>query len=174
MTILQAPQSEVLQTANPPGPPPNGFYPPQSLVSVSPGVIRDANQPLHQMAVNADGSIDISGSDGATVASVTNPVATTTPIPASIVTGQAVIASGGTAVQLSGSSSPLKNGMVIQAYSGNSGYVTIGGSGVSNTVNGTGNGYILGPGQAVWFACSNANIPYFNGTTGAIVSFLGN
>ena len=48
-----------------------------------------------------------------------------------------------------------------------------GGASVANTVNGTGNGYILEAGASASFAVSNSNALYINGTTGDIVSFAG-
>lgn len=89
-------------------------------------------------------------------------------------TGQAKIATTGTAIQLDSSSQPLTNGVIISAVSGNNAAgVTIGGATVTNTVNGTGNGYILAPGASVSFAIANTNELYINGTIGDIVSWAG-
>lgn len=107
---------------------------------------------------------------GSTVQPVSGTVSTT--LSTAAVVGQAKIASTGTAVQLSAGA--LNNGVIISAASGNNAAgVTIGGSGVTNTVNGTGNGYILAPGASVSFAVDNVNRLYINGTTGDIVSWAG-
>ena len=94
------------------------------------------------------------------------PLTTTAPI-----TGQATIAVTGTAVQLP--SNRLTNGFIIPAKSTNSANITIGGSSVTNTVDGTGNGYILAAGASMSMAQHNTNLVYINGTSGDIVSFLG-
>lgn len=85
--------------------------------------------------------------------------------------GQAVIAVTGTAVQLG--SNTLENGVIITAKSSNTGNIKVGGSGVTNTETGAGNGYILEPGASISVAASNTNVLYVNGTAGDIVSFLG-
>ena len=85
--------------------------------------------------------------------------------------GQAKIAVTGTRVQLG--SNVLTNGVIVSAKSGNAAVVTIGGSAVTNTVDGTGNGYILAAGASVSFAVSNTNALYLNGTAGDIISFAG-
>lgn len=51
--------------------------------------------------------------------------------------------------------------------------LTLGGSGVNNTVNGTGNGYTLAPGASISFAIANTNDIWINGTIGDIVSWAG-
>lgn len=85
--------------------------------------------------------------------------------------GQAKIAATGTAVQLS--SNALSNGVIVTAKSTNTANIHIGGSGVTNTEDGTGNGYILEPGSSASWAVTNTNALYINGTTGDIVSFAG-
>ena len=52
--------------------------------------------------------------------------------------------------------------------------VTVGLTGVNNTTDGTGNGFILYPGDEVFLAVTNTNLVFINGTTGDIVSFQGN
>lgn len=86
-------------------------------------------------------------------------------------TGQAKIAVTGTRVQLA--NNVLSNGVILSALSTNATSITVGGSGVTNTVDGTGNGYILEPGGSVSFAVTNTNALYVNGTAGDIVSFAG-
>lgn len=102
--------------------------------------------------------------------------ATITPaLVSSPLVGQAKIASTGTAVRLNGGTSqPLTNGLIISAVSGNNASgVTIGGSGVTNTADGTGNGYILAPGASVSFAIADTNEIWINGTTADFVSWAG-
>lgn len=86
--------------------------------------------------------------------------------------GQIVIAVTGTAIAL-----PTLvgyNGIVLTAKAANNAAgMTIGSSTVTNTVNGTGNGYILAPGASVGVATSQFNQLYVNGTVGDIVSYLG-
>lgn len=84
---------------------------------------------------------------------------------------QKKIAVTGTAVQLQ--SNTLVNGVIITAYSGNTNPITIGGSGVTNTFDGTGNGYILEAGSSVSFGVTNTNVLYINGTSGDYISFAG-
>lgn len=88
------------------------------------------------------------------------------------VVGQVVIAVTGTAVALSAASVPLPGGSVfLTALSTNTAVVTVGGSGVTNTVDGSGNGLILGAGgNAVVFA-DDLNKVCVNGTAGDIVSY---
>ena|ERR1700728_4681504 len=86
-------------------------------------------------------------------------------------TGQGKIATTGTAVQLS--SNVLVNGVIVTALSTNAAAIVIGPSGVANTLDGTGNGYVLLPGASVSFAVTNTNTLYINGTIGDGVSFGG-
>lgn len=85
--------------------------------------------------------------------------------------GQAKIAVTATAVQLG--SNTLLNGVIISAKSTNTASITIGGSGVTNTVDGTGNGLILAAGASMSWAVSNTNALWINGTAGDIVSYAG-
>ena len=88
--------------------------------------------------------------------------------------GQSKIVSTGVAVRLNGGTSqPLTNGLIITALSTNTATIEVGGSGVTNTIDGTGNGYILAAGASVSFAVTNANDIYINGTSGDIVSWAG-
>ena len=84
---------------------------------------------------------------------------------------QAKISVTGTRVQLG--SNVLSNGVIITALSTNTAKMTVGGSAVTNTVDGTGNGYILEAGSSSSFAVSNTNALYINGTAGDIVSYAG-
>ncbi len=85
--------------------------------------------------------------------------------------GQAKIAITATAVQLP--SNVLLNGVIITALSTNAASIEIGTSGVTNTTDGTGNGYILAAGTSISFAVTNTNVLYINGTSGDIISFAG-
>ena len=81
------------------------------------------------------------------------------------ITGQAVIAVTGTAVRLSATSVPLPGGgVLLWADSGNSAAMTAGGAGVTNAVDGTGNGVVIPAGeQRVVFAADLRDV-YVNGT----------
>ena len=85
--------------------------------------------------------------------------------------GQAKIAVTNTAVQLG--SNALTNGVIVTAKSTNAASITVGGSSVTSTVDGTGNGYILAAGASASWAVSNTNALWINGTSGDIVSFAG-
>lgn len=88
------------------------------------------------------------------------------------VVGQAVIAVTGTAVALSATSKPLPMSSVfVAALSTNTAKMTVGGSGVNNTVNGSGNGFIIEAGQTVPVMANDLADVFINGTVGDIVSF---
>jgi len=95
----------------------------------------------------------------------------TTAIIGSVLVGQSKVSVTGTAVQLG--SNVLTNGFIITAKSTNTAPISVGGSGVNNTVTGSGNGYILEAGASVSFAATNTNLYYINGTANDIVSFAG-
>jgi len=84
--------------------------------------------------------------------------------------GQVVIAVTGTAVRLLAPSVPLPTASVLvyslaaNAAAGG----TVGGAGVTNVVNGAGNGYILEPGQSMVIMPDDINEVYVNGTAGDI------
>lgn len=99
------------------------------------------------------------------VVPISNPLVTTPLV------GQAKIATTGTAVQLS--TQTLSNGVIISANGANATPISIGGSGVNNTVGGTGNGYLLAAGASISFAMANVNDLYINGTAGDYVSWAG-
>jgi hypothetical protein len=88
--------------------------------------------------------------------------------------GQAKIAVTGTAVQLNaGTTQALTNGLIISAPAGNVAPIAVGGSNVTNTANGSGNGYLIAPGASVSFAMANTNQIWINGTSGDYVSWAG-
>lgn len=106
------------------------------------------------------------------LASNQSAIPTTTPLAAPVV-GQIKIAVTGTAVQLP--SNTLVNGIVIKAKStNNAAGAFIGGSGVTITDDGTGNGYKIVAGEAMSFAVPNSNALYVNGTLGDIFYYGGN
>lgn len=95
--------------------------------------------------------------------------------PATLVTGQAIIVTTGTAVRLTATSTPLINGIIIKSLSTNNATgQTVGASGITNAVAGSGNGYILFPGEASSFGVTNLNVVYVNGTAGDIFTYQGN
>lgn len=85
--------------------------------------------------------------------------------------GQVSIAVTGKAVQFK--SAPLANGVIVSAKVGNVASIEVGANGVTNTADGTGNGYILSAGASVSFAVTNASSIWVNGTSGDIVSYAG-
>lgn len=107
-------------------------------------------------------------------------VSTSNPLPTSVdanalasqpIVGQVTIATTATEVQLP--SHALTNGVIITAKSSNTNSITIGGSGVTNIIDGTGNGYILEAGSSISFAVTNTDVLYINGTAGDLISFAG-
>jgi hypothetical protein len=87
--------------------------------------------------------------------------------------GQVKIAVTGTAVPLSATSAPLVGGSVqIRAKTGNNvAHGTVGDSTVTNTVDGTGNGYILEAGDIVVAIASDLADVYVNGTANDVFSY---
>lgn len=106
---------------------------------------------------------------GSTVQPVSGTVSTT--LSTAPVVGQAKIASTGVAQQLSAGA--LANGVILTAKTGNAASIEVGASGVNNTVDGTGNGYILAAGASVSFAVDNVNRIYVNGTANDVISWAG-
>jgi len=89
------------------------------------------------------------------------------------VAGQATIATTGTAIQLTASSTPLANGIILVAKSTNAANLHVGASGVTNTEAGAGTGVILEPGKMVLLCVNNANVIYVNGTINDVISYIG-
>lgn len=127
-------------------------------------ISEDATTKQVQRIVNND-------STGAETGVTSNPLITKGAQSTAPAVGQAKIAVSGTAVQLGSNATP--NGVVVTALSSNGASITVGGSGVTNTVDGTGNGYIIEPGGSGAFAVTNTNALYINGFIGDIVSFAG-
>ena len=109
--------------------------------------------------------------EGGNLASIKTDLDTHVAENATLVEGQTKIATTGTAVQLA--SNVLKNGVIITAKSSNAAPLSLGGSGVNNTVDGTGNGQILEAGKSIFVIIPNTDALYLNGTAGDICSFIG-
>lgn len=78
-----------------------------------------------------------------------------------LVFGQAQVATAGTAVQLANNA--VSVGVIVQALMQNTNEVYVGGSGVTTTHDGTGNGFELQPGQSVTLpVTTNTDILYIN------------
>ena len=67
----------------------------------------------------------------------------------------------------------LKNGVAIRAKSTNVGKVFVGGSGVTATDDGTGNGFALQPGDAISIPASTTANTYIIGTANDVVYVIG-
>jgi len=120
-----------------------------------------ATNTLEPFAVNATGEL--------TASSNIDSIAVPTNSPR---TGQAVIAVTGTAVRLSVASVILPGGSVfLTALTDNAAAMTAGGSTVTNTIDGTGNGIIIGPGSNVVVFTDDLNTVYVNGTAGDVISW---
>jgi hypothetical protein len=91
--------------------------------------------------------------------------------PATIVTGQVALTANNRG-QLA--SNALVNGVIVKSSPNNAANVLIGGSAVTSTADGTGNGYILTPGEAASFGVTNTNAIYAISTAAAVLSFEGN
>jgi hypothetical protein len=85
--------------------------------------------------------------------------------------GQILLAVTNSVTQLP--SNALANGVIITAKSTNAADIHIGGPGVNNVDTGTGNGYILEPGNSVSAVVNNTNELYIIGTVGDLISFIG-
>lgn len=88
-----------------------------------------------------------------------------------VVTGQKAVAVTGTAVNLP--DNKLSNGVILTAKSTNSGNILVGMSNVSVTEDGSGNGYILEPGNSVSYGVTNTNTIWVNGSASDVVSWSG-
>ena len=100
------------------------------------------------------------------------PLQVETPLPATPICGQGVIVATGVAQALP--SGTFKNGVVIKAATNNTQVICVGGAGVTNIVNGTGNGYPLAAGETIAFALPNSNTIFVAGTAGDKFFFAGN
>ena len=121
-------------------------------------------------------SIQVNTSNAATSAAQTNGLqktqVTSNALSGGPLVGQAKVAVTSTAVQLNnGTSQVLINGIIISAPSTNVTAIAIGGSGVTNTGAGAGNGYLLTPGASISFAVTNTNTLWINGTANDFISW---
>jgi hypothetical protein len=66
------------------------------------------------------------------------------------------------------------NGFVIKAKATNSGKVFVGGSGVTTTDDGTGNGFALAAGESVSIGANSTSLFYIIGTASDVVYVMGN
>jgi len=82
--------------------------------------------------------------------------------------GQKTIAVTNTAVALTSATTSVKNGIIVQALSGNSTTVHVGGGGVTSS-----NGFELQAGQATSIATENVSLIFVVGTAGDGVCFIG-
>jgi len=86
--------------------------------------------------------------------------------------GQVTVAETGTAVKFSATSKLLPGASVlVWASSSNDAAVTIGGSAVTNTVDGTGNGVVVPAGETRLFFPEDLEDAYLNGTAGDWISY---
>ena len=86
--------------------------------------------------------------------------------------GQKVIAVTNTRLALAAVATPLPtSSVVVYALAGNAAAMTVGGSAVTNTVDGSGNGYILEAGQSVVVMADDLADVYVNGTAADIATF---
>ena len=77
----------------------------------------------------------------------------------------------GSAIQLP--NGLVNNGVILQAKSSNTNDIMIGGSGVNQTEDGTGNGFVLEPAFQITFAADNLNELYAIGNSGDVLSYAG-
>jgi len=88
------------------------------------------------------------------------------------VVGQVIIAVTGTAVALASEETPLPSGYVsVHALSTNAAAILVGNDEVSNTSDGSGDGYILEAGETQTFFVPDLSLLYVNGTEDDIATF---
>lgn len=88
------------------------------------------------------------------------------------VVGQVKVTEEGTAAPFSDVSIPLPGGVVsITAHEENSGVVVVGGSDVTNTADGTGNGLVIPKGITATLMVSDLQSVYLNGSAGDWVTY---
>ncbi len=95
------------------------------------------------------------------------------PIPAALIAGQYKITALAGSIT-GGTATPLINGVEISALSTNTGNVFLGGSTVTTTADGTGNGWILEPGNSKFIAIADLSKVYAIGTANDVISWGGN
>jgi hypothetical protein len=127
----------------------------QAALAAGSTSINDYNNTDLSLKINSDGSIN-------TGVKAINP--------ATFVTFQVKMT--GSAVQLP--SNALVNGLVCTAKGANAASVEFGGAGVTATVDGTGNGYIVPAGGSISAGITNSNVLYAIGTNNDVISCNGN
>jgi len=118
--------------------------------------------PLPAVNTAVDNTVIVLNADGT--------VANTGGVVSSIYADQQVVTASAAAL----SAQALINGLVIRAKSTNVGSVFVGGSTVTATDDGSGNGFAVPPGATLSLPVSNASAAYIIGTAGDIVYVTGN
>ncbi len=136
-------------------------------------VRRSTQEIVPQRMKDIGGGITAAAVEIEGTAVVTGAVTTSATLPTGApIVGQKKIGVTGTAVQLNSNSVALPGGMVIvAAHPDNAAKMTVGAAAVTNTVDGTGNGAILAPGEAIAVFVANVNLVYINGTANDIASY---
>ncbi len=134
---------------------------------------RDANRVITILAVTDDGNVEprrilVDPSTGRLKTNTTvTGILTVDNLGTTVITGQKTVAVTNTAVALVTSSTPVKNGVIIQALTANSTTVVVGPSTVT-----TANGFQLQAGQATSLAIDDLATVYINGVAGVGVCFI--
>jgi hypothetical protein len=139
---------------------------PVNLVQYAGNFVPDADGPLIGAGTTAvDAAVlDFYGRTRRTPATIGPINAPDTPI------GDKTIAVTGTAIQLP--YREIDTGIAVTANAANGEAVTVGFSSDLNSItDGTGNGYVLEPGEEYVIACQNVNVVWINGTAGKSVRF---
>lgn len=92
-------------------------------------------------------------------------------VPSGPLSGQVAIAVTGTAVVL-GVGVIAGGSIMVHALSDNTQPLTVGPAGISDDIDGTGNGHIVEPGGDAVVFCSNLNQVYVNGTQNDVLSYI--
>ena len=135
--------------------------------------LRDINRVTTLLAVASDGSqvpIEVAA-DPITNRLLVTATLSGNPLSATPIVGQSLLSVTGTATVLG--SGPLINGVIITANASNASFITLGTSSVTNTTNGSGNGYVLQAGGSISFAVANLSSIWVNGSAGDWVSYAG-
>jgi len=129
-----------------------------------------ATQTTELLNIDQNGTLSVGGSESSEPINI---ITTGIDVPDSPpVVGQSVIAVTGTAIRLSAVSVPLPGSVVlVRCDSENAGPITVGGSTVTNDIDGTGNGIIVRPGDIVPVFASDLNQVYVNGTATYVFSW---
>jgi len=118
--------------------------------------------PLPATNTQVDETVVVLNADGS--------VANVGGVVASVYSDQQVVTASAVAL----TAQALANGLCIRAKSTNVGNVFVGGSTVTATDDGSGNGFAVAPGASISLPVSNASAVYIIGTAGDIVYVTGN